>query len=81
MRVASGAVEEEDGVVYVAGGIAVWLAEGDVFELEFGEGFAGAELEVLDDVGVVFDGPFWAGADVGFVRETWSGRGRREWLS
>jgi hypothetical protein len=57
MGVASGAVEEEDGVIYVAGGVAMWGAEGDVLKLEFGEGFAGAELEVLDDVGVVFDGP------------------------
>jgi hypothetical protein len=55
--VASGAVEEQDGVVYVAGGVAVRGAERDVLELEFGEGFACAELEVFDDVGVVFDGP------------------------
>ena len=48
--VAAGAVEEKDGVVDVAGGVAVRGAEGEVVELEFGEGFAGAEVEVVGDV-------------------------------
>ena len=55
--VAAGAVEEEDGVVGVAGGVAVGLAEGEVVEFELGEGFAGAEAEVFDDVGAVLGGP------------------------
>ena len=45
--VAAGAVEEEDGVVDVACGVAVRRAEREVVELELGEGFAGAELEVV----------------------------------
>ena len=57
-RVAAGAVEEEDGVVDVAGGVAVRGAEGEVVEIELGEGFAGAELEVLGDVELVLDRPF-----------------------
>ena len=57
VSVAAGAVEEENGVVCVAGSVAVWGAEGEVVELEFGEGFAGAEAEVLDDVSAVLGGP------------------------
>ena len=59
--VAAGAVEEEDGVVDVAGGVAVRRAEGEVVELELGEGFAGAEAEVLDGVGAVLGGPLGGG--------------------
>jgi hypothetical protein len=65
VTVASGAVEQEDGVVYVALRVAVRLAEGEVVQGQFGEAFAGAELEVLDDVGLLFDGPIgggWGGA-------------------
>ena len=39
--VAAGAVEEEDGVVGVACGVAVRCAEGEVVEVEPREGFAG----------------------------------------
>ncbi len=48
--VAAGAVEQKDGVVDVAGRVAMRGAEGEVVELEFGEGFAGAEVEVAGDV-------------------------------
>jgi hypothetical protein len=48
--VAAGAVEKQDGVVDVTGGVAVRRAEGEVVELELGKGFAGAEVEVVGDV-------------------------------
>ncbi len=36
-------------------------AEGEVVEVELGEGFAGAEVEVFDDVDVVLGGPLLSG--------------------
>ncbi len=48
--VAAGAVEQEDGVVDVTTRVAVRRAEGEVVELESGEGFTGAEAEVARDV-------------------------------
>jgi len=57
VRVAAGAVKEKDGIVGVPGSVAVRLAEGEVVELQLGEGFARAETEVLDDVGAVLSGP------------------------
>lgn len=65
MSVAAGAVEEEDGVIDVAGGVAVKLAEGEVVELQDGDGFAAGELEALDDVGAVLGGPFVGGLGAG----------------
>jgi len=56
--VAAGAVEEEDGVVGVAVGAAVGLAEGDVVEVELLDGLAVFEVEVGDVVGAVLGGPF-----------------------
>ena len=53
MGAASGAMQEKDSVVDVAGGVAVGSAQGEVVELEFGEGFAGAELEVGQGDGAV----------------------------
>ena len=61
VSVAAGAVEEEDGVIDVAGGVAVRRAEGEVVEFELRDGLAGAEVEVRDDVGAVLRGPQWAG--------------------
>jgi len=55
--VAAGAVEKEDCVVDVAGGVAVGRAQGEVMELELGEGFAGAEAEVGEGDGAVGCGP------------------------
>ena len=55
--VAAGAVEKEDGVVDVAGGVAVRRAESEVVEVQLGEGFAGAEAEVMDVEASVLDGP------------------------
>ena len=72
--VAAGAVEEKDGVVDVAGGVAVRGAEGEVVELEFGEGFAGAEVEVVGDVVAGRAGVGGRGCGRGEAL-TWSGRG------
>jgi hypothetical protein len=55
--VAASAVEEEDSIIDVAGGVAMEFAEGEVMELEHGERFSAAELEALDDVGSVLGGP------------------------
>ena len=55
--VAAGAVQEEDGVVDVAGGVAMRRAEREVVEVELGQSFAGAEAEVVRDVEAVLDGP------------------------
>ena len=57
MGVTAGAVEQEDGVVDVAGGVAVGGAEGQVVELEFGQDFAGAEAEVGQGDEAVGGGP------------------------
>ena len=57
MGVAAGAVEEKDAIIGVPGGVAVRLAEGEVVKLQLGEGFAGAEAEVLNDVSAVLSGP------------------------
>ncbi len=54
---ASGAVEQKHCVIDATCGVAVGLAEGEVVELQFGEGFAAAEAEVLDDVRAVVSGP------------------------
>ena len=59
--VAAGAVQEQDGVIDMAGGIAVRGAEGEVMQLERGQGFARAELEVGYGVGAVLGGPFAGG--------------------
>ena len=60
--VTTGAVEEEDSVVGVAGCVAVGLAEGEVVQLELGESFPGSEAEVIDGVGAVLGGPLgWGG--------------------
>ena len=56
--VAAGAVEQEDGVVDVAGCVAVGCAQGQVVELEFGKCFAGAEAEVGEGDEAVGGGPF-----------------------
>ena len=72
--VAAGAVEEEDGVVGVAVGAAVGLAEGEVVEVQLLDGLAVFEVEVGDVVGAVLGGPFaWGGLGVGG-----DGRGREE---
>ena len=64
VRVAAGAVKEEDGVVGVAGGVAVGFAESDVVEVELLDGLAVFEVEVGDVVGAVLGGPF-AGSGLG----------------
>ena len=61
VRVASGAVEEEDGVVGVTGGVAVGFAEGEVVEVEFLDGLAVFEVEVGDVVGAILRGPLAGG--------------------
>ena len=57
MRVAAGAVQQQDGVVDMAGGVAVRRAQREVVQLELGQSFAGAEAEVGDGVDAVFGGP------------------------
>ncbi len=47
---AAGAVQQQHGVVDVAGGVAVRRAECEVVELELGQRLAGAELEIVRDV-------------------------------
>ena len=56
--VASGAVEEKDGVVDVTVGSAVWLAQGEVMQVELRKSFATAEPEVLEDIEVIGCVPF-----------------------
>ncbi len=56
-RVAAGAVEEQDGVVRVAGGIRVRGAEREVMKMERRESFAGTEAEVGEVVGSVVGRP------------------------
>ena len=72
--VASGAVQEEDGVVGVAVGAAMGLAEGEVVEVQFFDRLAVLEVEVGDVVGAVLGGPF-AGSALGVGGD---GRGREE---
>ncbi len=61
MGVAAGAVEEEDGVVDVAGRVAMGCAEGDVVEVKLFDGLAVFEVEVGDVVVAVLGGPFGGG--------------------
>jgi len=65
VRVAAGAVEEEDGVVGVTIGSTMRLAEGDVVEVELFNGLAVLEVEVGDVVGAVLSGPFAGGGILG----------------
>ena len=46
MGIAAGAVEQQDCVISVAGCIAVRLAQSQVVQLQLGEGFTAAEVEV-----------------------------------
>jgi hypothetical protein len=57
MGVAAGAVEQEDGIIDVALGIAMRSAQGEVVETKPGERFAVLKLEVLDGVDAVFGRP------------------------
>jgi hypothetical protein len=50
-------VEEKDTIIGVPGGVAVRLAEGEVVKLQLGDGFAGVEAEVLNDVSAVLSEP------------------------
>ena len=50
MRVAAGAVQEEHGVVDLACAVVVRRAEGQIVQLQLGQGFTGAEAEVLRGV-------------------------------
>src|SRR5262249_29175335 len=48
--VAGGAVEDEDGVLRDSFVVGDWFTEGAVMNTKFGEGFAGGELKIGDDV-------------------------------
>jgi hypothetical protein len=71
---ATGAVEEEYGVVGVAGGVAMGFAEGEVVELELRDGFTIFEVKVFDRVVPVLRRPFAWSARLGAD----DGRGRQE---
>src|SRR6266567_4117540 len=51
----AGAVQDQDGVRHFSVGIALGLAEGQVVQAEFGESFAGLEMEVAGEV-ITFNG-------------------------
>ena len=57
VALATGAVQQKDGVIHVAGGIAMRSTEREVVESELGKRFASAEAEVMRDVELVFDRP------------------------
>ncbi len=46
MRVAASAVQQEDGIIHMAGGVAMRCAQGEVVQLEFRQCFAGAKAEI-----------------------------------
>ena len=78
MRVAAGAVQQEDGVIDVAGRVAVGRAQGQVVELELREGFAGAEAEVGEGDLAVGGGPFCGlglGGELSLRGWSWRGHG------
>jgi hypothetical protein len=54
---AAGAVQQQDGIVSVALGVAVQRPEREVVEVHIGERLAGAEAEVMDVEASVRDGP------------------------
>ena len=51
-------MEEKDGVVDVTVGSAVWLAQGEVMQVELRESLAASEAEVLEDIEVIGCVPF-----------------------
>jgi len=54
---AAGAVQQQDGIVGVALGVAVQRAEREVVEVQIGERLARAEAEVMNVEALVRDGP------------------------
>src|SRR5579859_231109 len=57
MRVAAGAMQQQNGVVHMTSGITVSRAQREVVQLELGQSFAAAELEIAEGDGGVFGGP------------------------
>jgi hypothetical protein len=55
--VATSAVEKQDGVIGVAGSIAVGFAERKVVELQLGKRFTAAEMKIFHDIIAVLGGP------------------------
>jgi hypothetical protein len=54
---AAGAMEQEHGIIDVAGGVAVGRAEGEVVQLELRQRLSGAEAEVCQHDGAIDRGP------------------------
>ena len=67
VRIAAGAMQQEDGVIDVAGSVALRRAEGEVVELELRQRLAGAEAEIGKDGRAIHGGPLGrrAGAAAG----------------
>ena len=57
MGIATGAVEEEHGIIDVARCIAVGRAESEVMQLELGQRLASAETKVGQNSNAVYGGP------------------------
>ena len=57
MGVAARAVEQEDGVIGVSGGIVVRLTQREVVQFQLRDGFAAAEVKVLDNVVAILRRP------------------------
>jgi hypothetical protein len=70
VAIASGAVQQKDGIVDMSIGAAVRLPKCEVVQAELRNGLARAEVEVFNDVDVVFGGPLrgmWILGDGGDV--------------
>lgn len=61
MGAAAGAVQQQDGIVGVALGVAVQRPEREVVEMQIGERLARAEAKVMDVEACVCDGPVCRG--------------------
>src|SRR5215472_997673 len=78
MRIAAGAVQQEDGIIDVAGGVAMRRTQREVVQFEFRQGFAAAEFEVGERDPPIFRGPFGCGLGGTGIRlgASWRARGK-----
>ncbi len=75
MRIAASAVQQQDRVIDMAGCVAMGRAQGEIVQLERGQGFAGSKAEVGKNRGAVHGMPLAGG---GWDRGRGWGRG---WVS
>jgi len=64
MGIPTGAMEQQDHIVSVAGSITMLLTQREVVEFQLRDGFSAAEVKILDDVVAVLSRPV-AGLGIG----------------